>query len=205
MPVIPIADYIFDPEAESITFNEYAAQGIVLERILYVHNVTRKQTMYTIMNAVDGTVDGNVLTLDGVDMSEMEATDKLYIKYDDPDYVQLVQSDTPLDSTADSVATKPADTIPVNLTASGIVAALPNTLAGMIVNSFTPGATIKLWDSPSAASGPVLNGTMSDFTALDYVDLGAPVPTYGIYAQISGTIDVTFYKYPYIENEEGGA
>lgn len=203
MPSIPVADYVFDPDAGTITFNAYAAQGILLERVLYVHNVTRKQTMYTITNDVEGTVDGNVLTLDGVDMSEMEATDKLYIKYDDPDYVQAVQSDTPLDYTEDSVATRDADTIPVNLTASGVVAALPNTIHGVRVNS-TTGGKFKLWDNASAASGTQLFGEQE--LAAGYHDLGNIVPTNGCYCEITaGTINLTFLKYPYIENQGGGS
>lgn len=199
MPIIPVADYTFAPETGEITFNAYVAQGILLERVMAIINSTHKQLMYTALNEIEASVDGNVLTLVGVDMSEMDSADRLLIKYDDPDYVQVVQSDTPLDYTEDSVATRDADTIPVNLTASGIVAAIPNTIHAVRVNS-TGGGTVKLWDNASAASGTVLFGVQT--LAAGYHDLGNIVPTNGCYAEITGTIDLTFLKYPYIENEE---
>lgn len=94
--------------------------------------------------------------------------------------------------TVDSVTSRPEATTPINLTASGIVRTGPGILVGMYVNS-TGGGTVKLWNNTSAAT-PVLNDTMTP--AIGYHPLGNAEFGTGVYATISGTINITFYFIP---------
>ena len=77
-----------------------------------------------------------------------------------------------------------------NMTASGVVKASGGILMGMYVNSTTAG-TIKLWDNPTAGSGTVINNTITP--AIGYHPLGGAVASTGLFATITGTLDVTLY------------
>jgi hypothetical protein len=83
----------------------------------------------------------------------------------------------------------PVGYTPVNITASGQVKIIKGLIHGMYVNSTSSG-TIKLWDSLSAA-GTVVNNTITP--AIGYHNLGDARFNTGLYATITGTIDVTFY------------
>ena len=96
--------------------------------------------------------------------------------------------------TIDSITSRPEGTVPVNLTASGVVSAVPCLLTGAFVNSFSSGTT-KLYDNASAASGTVLNNTIT-WPAVGYYPLGVPLTANGVYATIGGTLDITFYIIP---------
>jgi hypothetical protein len=76
----------------------------------------------------------------------------------------------------------------VNLTASGVVLPSRGRLAGFYVNSTTSG-TIVFWDN-TAASGTQISGTITPAAGLFH-----PFPVdvlNGLYAQIGGTLNVTF-------------
>ena len=75
-----------------------------------------------------------------------------------------------------------------NLTASGAVKAGECWLAGMYVNSTSTG-TVKLYDYLTA-SGTVIFNTITP--AIGYHSLGNVHCTIGCYADIGGTLDVTF-------------
>ena len=77
-----------------------------------------------------------------------------------------------------------------NISASGVVSAQRTKLLGFFVNSFTGGATLKLWDNAAAGTAPIV---MNTFTPLVAGWNACPFTfTLGIYATISGTMDVTF-------------
>lgn len=76
-----------------------------------------------------------------------------------------------------------------NITASGLIKTGFGTLVGMYVNSTSAG-TIKFWDNTSAAT-TVINNTITP--AIGYHKLGNANFTVGLYATISGTLDVTLY------------
>lgn len=76
-----------------------------------------------------------------------------------------------------------------NLTASGQLKNMQGVLVGMYVNSTTDG-TVKLWDSRTA-SGTVINNTITP--TVGYHPLGSSNFSTGLFATLSGTIDVTFY------------
>lgn len=77
---IKIDNYTFDKNAKTITFTDYVT--IDLNRILGVINSTTGNIIYTpIDSTLNGTVSGNVLTLD-YNTSSMSNTDKLIIYYD---------------------------------------------------------------------------------------------------------------------------
>ena len=76
-----------------------------------------------------------------------------------------------------------------NITASGLVKTGAGVLKGFYVNS-TGGGTIKFWDAVTAAA-PVMNNTITP--AVGYHHLGESAFAIGLYATISGTIDVTLY------------
>ena len=75
-----------------------------------------------------------------------------------------------------------------NLTASDQVLAGEGWLAGMYVNSTSTG-TVKLYDYLTA-SGTVIFNTITP--AIGYHSLGNVHCTIGCYADIGGTLDVTF-------------
>ncbi len=75
-----------------------------------------------------------------------------------------------------------------NVTATGAIKATPGRLVGMYVNSTSAG-TIKLWDSLTA-SGSVINNTITP--AIGFHNLGNVSFNIGLFATITGTIDVTF-------------
>lgn len=77
----------------------------------------------------------------------------------------------------------------LDITASGAVKIGKGLLHGMFVNSTTAG-TIKIWDSLSA-SGSVLNNTITP--PVGYYPLGDARFGTGVFATITGTLDVTFY------------
>ena len=97
---------------------------------------------------------------------------------------------TALNKDDDSVTARPEGTTFVNLTASGVVSAAPCILVGMYVNSTSSG-TAKLYDNASAASGTVINNTITP--AIGWHNLGNALTTNGVYATIGATLDVTFY------------
>lgn len=98
---------------------------------------------------------------------------------------------TCLDKTNDHVTNHPVGLTYVNLSASGVVLAVPGRIRGMYVNSTNAG-TVKLWDNASAGSGTVINNTITP--AIGYHELGNAAVTNGVYATIGGTaLDVTFY------------
>jgi len=76
-----------------------------------------------------------------------------------------------------------------NMTGSGQVFAGGGTLQGMYVNSTSSG-TVKLWNSLTA-TGDVIFNTITP--AIGYHNLGNVQATYGVYASIANTLDVTFF------------
>jgi hypothetical protein len=77
---IKIDNYNFDKTSKTITFTDYGT--IELNRILGVINTTTGNIIYTpIDSTLNGTVSGNVLTLD-YNTSSMNNSDKLLIYYD---------------------------------------------------------------------------------------------------------------------------
>ncbi len=76
-----ITNYTFLPSQRKVIFNDY--NSITLEGILLITNVTRGEIIYNFADPnKGGTVSGNVLTLT-YDTTQMSATDKLQIFYDD--------------------------------------------------------------------------------------------------------------------------
>jgi uncharacterized protein YidB (DUF937 family) len=76
-----------------------------------------------------------------------------------------------------------------NLTASAVVKTGFGKLAGMYVNS-TSGGTIRFWDN-TEGSGTVINNVITP--AIGYHDLGDIAFSTGLYATISGTLNVTLH------------
>lgn len=76
-----------------------------------------------------------------------------------------------------------------NLTASALIKTGPGVLRGMYVNSTSSG-TIKFWDNTSAAD-TVINNTITP--AVGYHPLGDANFIKGLYATITGTLDVTLH------------
>lgn len=77
----------------------------------------------------------------------------------------------------------------VNLTASALVKSGNGRLVGMYVNSTSAG-TIRFYDNTSAA-GTVINNVITP--AIGYHPLGDCAFNTGLYATISGTLNVTLY------------
>ena len=77
----------------------------------------------------------------------------------------------------------------VNLTASALVKSGNGRLVGMYVNSTSAG-TIRFYDNTSAA-GTVINNVITP--AVGYHQLGDCAFNTGLYATISGTLNVTLY------------
>lgn len=77
----------------------------------------------------------------------------------------------------------------VNLTASAVVKSGFGKLVGMYVNSTSAG-TIRFYDNTSAA-GTVINNVITP--AIGYHKLGDCSFSTGLYATISGTLNVTLY------------
>jgi hypothetical protein len=81
---------------------------------------------------------------------------------------------------------------PKNVTATGVVSALPGTLLGFYVNS-TAAGTLILRDGATAGSGTVLNGVLTPLIGFHRypANLGA-----GLNITVGGAIDVTFFTVP---------
>lgn len=85
-----------------------------------------------------------------------------------------------------------------NITASALIKSGTGRLGGWVVNSASAGASIKFWNQTSAAI-PVMHNTVTYTAAVDQGTQGTTVPgaagrfTNGLYATISGTMDVTIY------------
>ena len=77
----------------------------------------------------------------------------------------------------------------VDIAASALVKSGHGVLVGMYVNS-TSGGTIKYWDN-TTATAPVINNTITP--AIGYQSLGNAEFINGLYATITGTLDVTLY------------
>jgi len=94
---IKIENYTFNKTAKTITFTDYGS--IQLDKILGVINTTTGNIIYTPIDSnLNGTVTGNVLTLD-YDTSSMNNTDKLLIYYYDATAPIHVIVDNPTDLT----------------------------------------------------------------------------------------------------------
>ena len=105
--ITTIDNYTFDASEKTITFNDYVADGIDLERVLIVNNATAGENIYA--NGIDGkggTVDGNVLILEQ-DTTTMADTDKLFIRYDDEEET-LPVNPLPLAMDSDTITTYPS-------------------------------------------------------------------------------------------------
>ncbi len=82
---ISVTNISFDASAKTLTFLDYAEDGVVLERIKLVVNATRNTIIMNMVDAGYGIdeVDGNIVTLE-YDTASMNDTDKIYAVYDDP-------------------------------------------------------------------------------------------------------------------------
>jgi len=78
----------------------------------------------------------------------------------------------------------------VNLTASGQIKASAGKLIGAVINSHTSG-TIKIWNN-TAGSGTVLFNTITLAAGERTINFFGAYASIGLYATLSGTIDVTF-------------
>jgi hypothetical protein len=190
---ILIENYTFDASEGTIAFEDYISDGILLERVLLVTNSRTKEVLFDFLDPTyTGSVAANVLTVD-TDTTEMLDADGLMILYNDPNAAQKIENTLPLDKDDDSVTMFPAPTTAVPLNVSGIVAALPKMIKGFLCNT-TGGGTVRLWDNASAASGTALGAAITP-VAGQFYPLGDFEPTNGVYAQITGTLDLTFYRY----------
>jgi hypothetical protein len=76
-----------------------------------------------------------------------------------------------------------------HLTASGVVLAVPGQIIGFYVNSTTAG-TIQLFDNPAAAANPA-SGIITPALGMQWFP---GIFLTGLFAQIVGPLDVTFFS-----------
>lgn len=93
-----------------------------------------------------------------------------------------------LDPLNDTVTIKPYGNVGTNLSASALVRTGAAVIVGIMVNSTTAGS-IKLWDNTSAA-GTVKVNTFTP-PAAGFYPVGGIACATGIFATLTGTIDVT--------------
>lgn len=198
---ILVSNYTFNKATKQITFTDYLADGIELNRIQAIIDATNNATLY---NPTDpkrgGSVSGNVLTLIyDTNTSVFNNTDKLLIKYDDPAASLLASIDNLIsgeDEEQNVLVTEPRaiQYIMNDVTLQAITGA--GRFYGILVTSHTSGV-IKVWDS-TADSGDVLWDTINIDASPKNLILPVAIPfATGLRIQkVSGTVKATIYAIP---------
>lgn len=102
------------------------------------------------------------------------------------------------ENNARGIAKTETQLIATNITASTLIRTGAGVFAGIVVNSASAGATVKVWDNTSAAS-TVLNNTVTFTSAVNegtkMIEVPNGLATFatGLYVSITGTIDITVY------------